>query len=451
MNFHVLLQNVVLFLVFVGPFFLGMTRRYWAYVLGTALALTPFIYFQFAAVSYLRGMEGRNGPALKVLLHAYTDKGILLLFLFGIALLVVGVWLMLVGRSIGKRRETVSRSEQVQIARLSYRVNAWVAWGVVAILGLVFCYYSGTLFYKWALPNLPEAAQAGRLNRVVGLLEKGGDPNEALYHGAWTGHIDIVEAAITHGADVNAYLGSSWKRSLHSAAGGGHVDIVKLLLEEGADATVRGYGGGTPVHSLFNWVTAENPAVVEEILTALINNGAEIDAVDQSGSTALLKVARQGSDALARMLIEHGADPLVVNEDGKTSLHVAARHGEIEAVRVLLKLGINVNVRDSEGRTPLHMTATGTVQQFYGQPSEAARIIVAEELLNQGAKINAANNGKFTTLHHAARGGHEGLVRFLLERGANPLLKTKEGKKARDLPWLNQNIVKLLDDWPTSQ
>lgn len=97
--------------------------------------------------------------------------------------------------------------------------------------------------------------------------------------------------------------------------------------------------------------------------------------------------------------------------------------------------GPNVKGR-SFGDTPLHIIATwGDV--------ESARV-----LIESGAEIDARGEDDFTPLLNAVEQGHLHLVALLLNMGANPLLRDKDGMTARDLADRlgRPEIKKLFDD-----
>lgn len=57
------------------------------------------------------------------------------------------------------------------------------------------------------------------------------------------------------------------------------------------------------------------------------------------------------------ILLEHGANLNAADYSGDSALHVASRSGKIPVVELLLEYGVNVDFRDKEGQTPLHKAA----------------------------------------------------------------------------------------------
>jgi len=80
---------------------------------------------------------------------------------------------------------------------------------------------------------------------------------------------------------------------------------------------------------------------------------------------------------------------------------------------------LTVQTTDSFGGTPLHVAA------IWG------RIDIADALLRGGAEIDRRGEHGFTPLHEAISQGHEGMVSFLLSRGADPSLSTELGSSSQ--------------------
>lgn len=93
------------------------------------------------------------------------------------------------------------------------------------------------------------------------------------------------------------------------------------------------------------------------VATLLLQAGANVNAENDFGETALDQAAQFGSKATLLLLLAHGANIAHKNAFGKTALHLAAEssHGA-DAVAILLAHGAPVNARDDEGKTPLALS-----------------------------------------------------------------------------------------------
>jgi len=93
-----------------------------------------------------------------------------------------------------------------------------------------------------------------------------------------------------------------------------------------------------------------------ETLQVLLDNGADVNASDSNGDTALLIVVvrrNTGLMEIVRILLDKGADVNAKDKNGRTVLMVAASEGKVEVMQTLLAKGADVNARDSDGNTAL--------------------------------------------------------------------------------------------------
>src|SRR5437773_3509852 len=145
---------------------------------------------------------------------------------------------------------------------------------------------------------------------------------------------------------------------------------------------------------------------------ALLQRGADVNAAQGDGMTALRWAAEHGDHDLAAVLLESGANPGAETRIGRhTPLHVAAQGGHHLVVRTLLqnKAGkAGVNATTTTGAAPLHFAAASG-------SSETVTI-----LLDSGADVNVREpQWGQTPLMFAAAAGRADVVGVLLARGAD--------------------------------
>jgi ankyrin repeat protein len=138
-----------------------------------------------------------------------------------------------------------------------------------------------------------------------------------------------------------------------------------------------------------------------------LQKGANVKAVSQYGSTALIKASFRGHAAVVQLLLAAGANVNAINQNGVTPLFEAADRGHSDAVKVLLAAGANINAVSKYRGTPLCVA------------SEGGHAAVVQLLLAAGANVNAVSQYAYPPLHLAAAKGHSDAVQVLLAAGAN--------------------------------
>jgi ankyrin repeat protein len=129
---------------------------------------------------------------------------------------------------------------------------------------------------------------------------------------------------------------------------------------------------------------------------ALLDSGADPDARDEEdGRTPLMSAVLGGSIGLVGLLLEAGADVNARDHRGFTALHFAAEEQLPEMVRLLLSKGANPNARDEDGSTPLGR----------GVFSERDTRDVVQILVKGGGNPDLANNAGETPRALATRLG----------------------------------------------
>jgi ankyrin repeat protein len=136
----------------------------------------------------------------------------------------------------------------------------------------------------------------------------------------------------------------------------------------------------------------------------------------------LIDAASMGDDATVDRLLTEGADVDAQDSDGNTALMGASFWGYMEVVHTLLNARAKVNVRSKLGDTALIIVAEEGHTEF-------VRTLLAVD----GIKVNTQNKSGQTALMVASLRGHTEIVRMLLKARADITLKNKDGKTALDL------------------
>ncbi len=176
-----------------------------------------------------------------------------------------------------------------------------------------------------------------------------------------------------------------------------------------------------------------------EAVRTLIQEGADVNAAQGDGMSALHWAADKGDAQLTEMLLYAGAKPGAMTRIGQyTPLHLASRAGSAAAVRALLAAGSEVDAKTSvSGATPLHLAAS----------SGDAAVVTA--LLDAKAEINAreAEWGQ-TPLIFAAALNRVDAIKVLLARGADANIASKAVDLQKHIPLdraSNQRFAKVLE------
>ncbi len=148
---------------------------------------------------------------------------------------------------------------------------------------------------------------------------------------------------------------------------------------------------------------------------ALMATGADVNAAQGDGMTALHWAASRGDSSLAVLLLRAKARLTTTTRvGGYTPLHVASQSGATGVVRALLAAKADAKAVTTEGATSLHLAALS------GVPATIAALIAA------GADVNAREPAwGQTPLMTAAARGRADAVRALLKAGADPAIVAK--------------------------
>jgi ankyrin repeat protein len=294
--------------------------------------------------------------------------------------------------------------------------------------------------------------------------------------------LELLKLITENDPEALSRLDSYRRTPLHFAVTGPYPQAVKFLhIHAPSLLHAKDEHGARPLHF------CESAPVAEQLLTL----GADINAVDDAGRTALFNAVLKGlgpvvgklcnlgaktdtgagqlynplhtavhnsHHELATMLIGFGASANVQDTYGNTALHLAAKMSPRHTLRLLLNNGADAGILNSRGHFPLHTAAESrniaaikelslhnpnlihTTHSKETHPSWSPLFICAQTnfnaaiehmlpLLDQG-KIEATDCNGHNILHHAADLGSFSLVSGLVRRVANVDLKDVHGNTA---------------------
>ena len=235
--------------------------------------------------------------------------------------------------------------------------------------------------------------------------------------------------------------------ALQMAAFMGLAKTINNLLENGAH-TENDLSGYTALHAAVLGIAADR--VIREVIACLLDHGADINARNRAGDTALHLTAEIRNPDVLRYLLERGANVNVENIMGRTALIKASPWAEEDILQSLLDKGADVNAKDVLEVSALqHVVASGSLQRVLYLLSSGAEMSssilhcaaaaphggseIAQCLLDRGADIEGRNVVDQTALHFAVERGNLEIVQYLLARGANIESRRTNGETALHL------------------
>ncbi len=213
--------------------------------------------------------------------------------------------------------------------------------------------------------ELMNASKGGDDNAVQNVLARGADVNEksnkgktALMFAASEGHAKVLRTLIEHGAkiDIADNYGTT---ALIVASTAGHDEVVALLLEHNANPVARDNSGSSPLVNAVYFGHTKTVSLLlprqknldkqdgeellllasglghNDIINVMIDYGISANARGLKQRTALMAAAAFDRAETAKILLARGANPDARDEDGNTALDVAKDRGSDKVLALL--------------------------------------------------------------------------------------------------------------------
>jgi len=261
----------------------------------------------------------------------------------------------------------------------------------------------------------------------------GTESEVALIEAVRAGNLDQVKSLLAD-TDVNA-IEADGTSALAWAVNNNDTAMVELLLrsgKDGADANIANDYGVTPLHLA---CTNQNSGIVSQLLKA----GADPNKSKWTGESPLMTCAGTGAVDAVNELLANGADANArESRYEQTALMWAAAERHPDVVKLLIAKGADVSASsklisepapffiETPGSMGTNLPDTLRFREFTGGfnalqfAAQQGDIASATALLDAGADINFATKEEGSALLIATAAGHEDMILFLLERGANP-------------------------------
>lgn len=160
-----------------------------------------------------------------------------------------------------------------------------------------------------------------------------------------------------------------------------NIKMLQLLFSKKADPNRKGDGGLSPI-MIWSQRNQKKTAVGE----LLLQNGAAINARDNTGRTALMIAVQANAVNTVTFLLDNGARLDAADPKGESPLVYAIRRKNPAMIKLLLEKNARILQQNDAGNTPLHIAAT--------VPGMTPQII--QLLLDNGALKTSKNNKRQT-------------------------------------------------------
>lgn len=243
------------------------------------------------------------------------------------------------------------------------------------------------------------------------------------------------------------------KTPLIIAVGNSYIDTAKILIENGANINAVDIEGWSALSYAVNngdieiaKLLLENKAKIkDELLIAikspivessinmmklLIDNKANINYTDENGFNPLNIAIESGDMELTKFLITNGANVNSLMQDGVSLIGYAIAQNNMDLLQILIENGANVNYTNGDSWADTPLKTA----------SRLGLDNVVRILLTRNVDINAVDINGNTALHTASLNSQLSVIKLLLEKNPNLDIQNKVGNTALHLAVISGNI-----------
>ena len=256
-----------------------------------------------------------------------------------------------------------------------------------------------------------------------------------LHYAAEMGDDKLVKFLISKGSEINPIM-TRGNTPLSTAIAFRKKEAVRALLEAGVDPNYI-LGQDDYIRSHFHFYINKERKIDKAIFDLFISKGANLETRDFFDETPLITAAglEYSMTDNAKYLLKAGADIQAENKHGKTALMTAVFSQNMELIKTLLKAGAPVDQKAKDGNTAL------VAMIGMGQEREKEKIAIMKILLDAGANINEPNKEGDTALHECIKSKwYVEMLKFLVSKNPDSSIKNAKGKTALDQAIINENM-----------
>lgn len=151
-------------------------------------------------------------------------------------------------------------------------------------------------------------------------------------------NLAFLQGLFKQGLDLNAQIPSRGTLLIHEAVKAGSIKVLNFLIIKGANLNSTASDGNSPLTLAAELAKHDAMCILLQMSRGRVN----LDFANQSGMTALQIAVKQGNKEIVSLLIEHGADINVTTVVGDNLLKMAQRAGHQEIVMLLVSAGASL-------------------------------------------------------------------------------------------------------------